>query len=86
MRNKRLVPYAVILAATKGDPDAMREILAHYNGLIEFYSRRTLYDEFGNSHTAIDVDIKQRIQTKIIEKVIYKFDPYRLPPGEKLED
>lgn len=86
MKRKKLVPYAVILAATKGDPDAMMEILSHYDGLIEFYSRRTLYDEFGNSHTAVDVDIKQRIQARIIEKIIYEFDPYRLPPGETLED
>ena len=86
MKNKKLVPYAVILAATEGNSDAMEEILTYYDGLIEFYSRRTLYDEFGNPHTAVDIDIKQRIQAKIIEKIIYDFDPYRLPPGETLEE
>lgn len=85
-KSKKLVPYSVILAATKGDPDAMRKILAHYDGLIEFHSHRTLYDEYGNPRAAIDVDIKQRIQTRIIEKIIYDFDPYRMPPGEVLED
>ena len=86
MNNRGLVPYDVIIAAKKGDPDAMNTILAHYDSLIDFHSRRTLYDEYGNPHKAIDPDIKQRICAKIIDKVINNFDPYRLPPGETLEE
>lgn len=29
-----LLPYPVILAATKGDPDAMKLVLQHYRGYI----------------------------------------------------
>ena len=29
---KALVPYPVILAATKGDPDAMKIVLQHFSG------------------------------------------------------
>jgi hypothetical protein len=45
-----------------------------------------MYDEFGNSHTVIDPEIKNRIQAKIIDKIIYDFDPQRIPEGETLEN
>ena len=45
---KALVPYPVILAATKGDPDAMKMVLQHFSGYIARLSMRKLYDERGN--------------------------------------
>ena len=45
---KALVPYPVILAATKGDPDAMKIVLQHFSGYIARLSMRKLYDECGN--------------------------------------
>ena len=44
---KALVPYPVILAATKGDPDAMKIVLQHFSGYIARLSMRKLYDERG---------------------------------------
>ena len=43
-----LVPYPVILAASKGDPDAMKIVLQHFSGYIASLSMRKLYDERGN--------------------------------------
>ena len=43
-----LVPYPVILAASKGDPDAMKMVLQHFSGYIASLSMRKLYDERGN--------------------------------------
>lgn len=86
MRNEALVPYPVIVSAKSGDPDAMNRILAHYSALIESNSRRTLFDQCGSPHTMIDPEIADRIRTKLIEKVIHDFDPYRLPDGETLEE
>lgn len=85
MKNRKLVPYTIILAAKKGDPDAMHTILTHYNRVIDFHSQRTVYDEYGNPRTAVDMEIKFRIQAKIIDKVINIFDPTRLPKGEMIE-
>ena len=42
---KALVPYPVIVAATKGDPDAMKIVLQHFSGYIARLSMRKLYDE-----------------------------------------
>ena len=39
-----LVPYPVIVAATKGDPDAMKIVLQHFSGYIARLSMRKLYD------------------------------------------
>ena len=35
-----LVPYPVIVAATKGDPDAMKIVLQHFSGYIQFARTR----------------------------------------------
>ncbi len=85
MKNDRLIPYVVIIAAKKGDPDAMRQILQHYDTYINACARRRFYDEYGNPYTFVDEDIKNRIQAKLMFQIIYDFDPYKLPDGETLE-
>ena len=82
----KLIPYPVIVAAKKGDPDAMNTILAHNAGRIKSYSRRIQLDKYGNPRSVIDPDIRDRIVIKLIERIIYDFDPYRLPDGETLEE
>ena len=47
---KALVPYPVILAATKGDPDAMKIVLQHFSGYIARLSMKSSLDvPFWNS-------------------------------------
>ena len=55
-----LIPYPVIVAATKGDPDAMKMILQHFSGYIARLSMRKLYDE----------DIRERLQAKLMMAVL----------------
>jgi len=86
MKTERRVPYAVIAAAKRGDPDAMDEILRHYDAYISVCSRRIFCDESGNPYTVVDEDIRHRIQEKLMLQVFYDFDPYQLPAGEKLEE
>ncbi len=85
MKNNKLIPYTVILAAKQGDPDAMRQILQHYDRYINFCSQRILSDENGNQFLLVDDEIKSRIQAKLMYQIIYDFDPYKLPDGEALE-
>lgn len=42
MRNKKLVPYTVIVAAKSGDPDAMHKILTHYGAFFCLKMRLTM--------------------------------------------
>lgn len=83
--NGNLVPYSVIVAAKNGDIDAMNKILAHNSGRIESFSRRISLDEYGNPRSVIDHEIRDRIIAKLIDRIIYDFDPYCLPEGETLE-
>lgn len=80
-----LVPYSVIVAAKNGDVDAMEKILTHNSGRIESFSYRINLDEYGNPRSVIDQEIRDRIISKLIDRIVNDFDPYRLPEGETLE-
>ena len=80
------IPYSVILDATQGHPEAMRTVLRHYERYILHYATRTYYDRFGIAHSFLDEDIRQNIEAALMLSIIYRFDPCRLPAGERLED
>ena len=65
-----LVPYPVILAASKGDPDAMKIVLQHFSAYIASLSMRKLYDERGNVYFGVDEDIRERLQAKLMEAIL----------------
>ena len=65
-----LLPYPVILAATKGDPDAMKIVVQHYQSYIARLSMRKLYDERGNVYFGVDHDIRERLQAKLMMAVL----------------
>ena len=60
-RNARssLIPYPVI-AAVRGDPEAVNQVLDHYSGYIEALSMRRGYDQNGNPCLAPDRDEADR--------------------------
>ena len=60
-----LLPYPVILAATKGDPDAMKLVLQHYRGYMQ-----KIRDESGNTYWGIDEDLRERLQAKLMRAVL----------------
>lgn len=49
-----LLPYPVIIAATKGDPEAMKIVVQHYESYIASLSMRKLIDERGNTYYGIN--------------------------------
>jgi hypothetical protein len=65
-----LLPYPVILAASKGDPDAMQIVVRHYGSYIASLSLRKLCDERGNKYWGVDEDIKDRLQSKLMRAVL----------------
>ena len=65
-----LLPYPVILAATKGDPDAMKNVVQHYQSYIAHLSLRKLRDESGNTYYGIDEDLRERLQSKLMRAVL----------------
>ena len=65
-----LLPYPVILAATKGDPEAMNIVIQHYDSEIAYLSMRTLRDERGNTYYGVDEDLRERLQSKLMRAVL----------------
>ena len=64
-----LLPYPVIIAATKGEPQAMNIVCQHYAGYIAHLSMRKLRDERGNNYYGIDEDIRDRLRSKLMQAV-----------------
>ena len=71
-----LLPFPVILAATKGDPDAMKIVVQHYQSYIANLSMKKIRDENGNTYWGIDEDLRERLQTKLMQAVL-NFKIYR---------
>lgn len=69
-REIALVPYPVIVAASKGDPDAMKIVLQHFSGYIASLSMRKLYDERGNVYYGVDEDIRERLQARLMRAIL----------------
>ena len=65
-----LLPYPVIIAANRGDPDAMKTVVQHYQSYIVHLSMRKLRDESGNSYYGIDEDLRERLQSKLMLAVL----------------
>ena len=65
-----LLPYPVIIAATKGDPEAMQIVVQHYDSYIASLAVRKLRDERGNSYYGIDEDIRDRLRSKLMRAVL----------------
>ena len=66
MGNPNLVPYETIVRATRGEPEAVDEVLRHY-------SKRIRLAALENGHVNIDTEdsIKQRLITALFQ---FRFD------------
>ena len=65
-----LLPSITIEAAASGDVDAINAVLKHYERYIAALSTRTLYDENGFPHLCVDEEMKRRLETKLITKIL----------------
>lgn len=83
MDNK--ISYQTILATKAGDSIAMEQVLRHYDSYITMCAQRTMTDEYGNHRVAADMELKGRLQSKLMLQIIYKFDPTHLPEDEVIE-
>lgn len=65
-----LLPFQIIKAASEGNIEAINTVLKHYEGYIAKLSTRRLYDEYGQPHYCVDEDLRRRLETKLITKVL----------------
>lgn len=67
---QNLLPYAVIVAATSGNPEAVNTVLNHYSGMMTSLSTRKLYDEYGNAYYGVDVDVYDRLYSRLLRAIL----------------
>lgn len=72
---EKLLSYEAICSAVNGDSEALAAVLCHFDGYISAMSTRIFYDEFGRSYRCVDQELKQRIESKLIARIIQKFKP-----------
>lgn len=65
-----LLPYSILEAAVSGNVDAINAVLRHYECYIAALSTRTLYDEVGIPHLCVDEEMRRRLETKLITKIL----------------
>src|SRR5690625_7693554 len=65
-----LLPYPIILAENKGDPEAMKYVVLHYGSYMYSLSFRILYDERVITYWGIDVAIHDSLRSKLMQGIL----------------
>lgn len=68
-----LVPYPIIVAAVRGEPDAVNKVIQHYSRYITACSTRVSYDTYGKPRFCVDEELRRRLETKLIVSIL-EFD------------
>ena len=85
MSGSKRIAYRTILAAKRGDAEAMERILRRYEGYITTCSVRRYRDEYGNRHPFVDWELREQIRATLMDRIINSFDTERMPEGESQE-
>lgn len=62
--------YYLISSAIDGNEKAIEKLLAFYDPYISKCCLRPLYDEYGNVHIAVDMELKGRIREALIKMML----------------
>ena len=65
--------YYLISSAMDGNETSIEKLLQFYDSYISKCCLRPLYDEYGNVHIVVDMELKGRIREALM-KMIYDFD------------
>ncbi|WP_040984008.1 helix-turn-helix domain-containing protein [Oceanobacillus jeddahense] len=65
-----LLPFSVIVSASKGNVEAINVVLKHYEPYMNKLSLRLVYNEFGTSHMVVDDYTRRRLETKLITAIL----------------
>ena len=70
MKKYEHLPFEIILSATESDPEAIETVMEFYDGYISKLCLRKLYDEHGNVCMVVDADLKNRVQTALLDMLM----------------
>lgn len=69
-RPEPLPPFEWIEAAAHGDTLALCSLLKHYDGYINSLCTRKLKDEYGNTYSYVDEEMKNQLQVRLITRTL----------------
>ena len=69
-KRKEPLPLSVYVSARAGDPQAVERLLRYYDNYMNCLCTRTLYDEDGYPHLCVDEELRRRLETKLITKIL----------------
>lgn len=69
-KQNNLISYEIVKRASEGDADAINLVFAHYENYIKKLSIRPYVDEFGMTKFYIDYELKNRLEEKLLEKIL----------------
>ena len=70
INERGFLPFPIILAANKGELEAMKVVVLHYRSYMTSLSMRKLRDEQGNTYWGIDEDTRERLLAKLMQSVL----------------
>lgn len=73
------ISYDTIRACKKGDQDALKEILKHYEPLIVEASKRIVRTADGQRLVIVDEDLKAYIESELALKILTRYNLSRSP-------
>lgn len=69
-REKGLLPFEVIAAATTGDPEAVLKVIRNYEPYITLQAKRWFVKPNGESSYQVDQEIYDELIIKLIEAIL----------------
>jgi hypothetical protein len=69
-KKRKMLPYAVIVAASSGDVKAINTVLDYYKGYIIALSARQMRDINGKPCLVVDEELRRTLETKLITKIL----------------
>jgi len=69
-KDRNLLPFYVIVAASSGEVEAMNVVLKHYEGYILALSTREYRDKYAQRHVYVDETLRQRLERKLMIKTL----------------
>lgn len=67
---RSLIPIEIIAAACTGDVEAINAVLRYYEGYLSTMAVKQFYDRNGMPYLCVDEDVKRRLETKLITKIL----------------
>lgn len=72
-----LLPFETIVSASRGDAEAIDQVLAFYGDYIKALSTRTLYDKNNAPYFCVDHELQRRLETKLTARLL-RFDASKI--------